>query len=107
MFGGGEQDIQLPPTAIWVHLTYQSAFVDDHGKLQLRRDVYNLDGRTLAAIKTERVIIEPPPPGKPEQEVASTSSRRKTAAQPTMSLFQSFFFGGGRPLRPSRGIFYR
>jgi murein L,D-transpeptidase YcbB/YkuD len=107
MFGGGEQDIQLPPTAVWVHLTYQSAFVDDHGKLQLRRDVYNLDGRTLAAIKTERAIIEPPPQGKPEQEVASTSGRRKAAAPPTMSLFQSFFFGGGRPLRPSRGIYYR
>jgi L,D-transpeptidase YcbB len=108
MFGGGEQDLQLPPSAIWVHLTYQSAFVDDHGKLQLRRDVYNLDGRTLAAIKTERVIIEPPPPGKPEQEVASTSTRRKAAAPPTVSLFQSFFFGGGRqPPRPSRGVYYR
>ncbi len=106
MFGGGEQDIQLPPTAIWVHLTYQSAFVDDHGKLQTRRDVYNLDSRTLAAIKSERAIIEPAPQGKPEQEVASTSGRRKVAAPPSMSLFQSFFFGG-RPLRPPRGIYYR
>ena len=34
MFGAGEQDIQLPPAAIWVHMTYQSAFVDDTGKLQ-------------------------------------------------------------------------
>ena len=54
MFGTAEQDIQLPPRPIWVHLTYQSAFVDDDGKLQIRRDVYNLDGRTLAAIKSER-----------------------------------------------------
>ena len=58
MFGGAEQDIQLQPAQIWVHLTYQSAFVDDNGKLQIRRDVYNLDSRTLAAIKSERAIIE-------------------------------------------------
>ena len=49
MFGGGEQDIALPANSIWVHLTYQSAFVDDAGKLQVRRDMYNLDGRTIAA----------------------------------------------------------
>jgi L,D-transpeptidase YcbB len=111
MFGGGEQDIQLPANAIWVHLTYQSAFVDDAGKLQRRHDVYNLDGRTIAAIKTERGMVEPPPQGKPEPEVASNSSgRRKVAAPPqTMSIFQSFFLGG-RPQpqpRPSRGVYYR
>jgi murein L,D-transpeptidase YcbB/YkuD len=101
MFGGGEQDIALPPNSIWVHLTYQSVFVDDAGKLQLRRDVYNLDGRTLAAIKTERAIVEPPPPKPDQPEVASNSSgrRRVAAPPPTMSLFQSFFFGGGRPAR--------
>jgi hypothetical protein len=89
MYGGGEQDIQLPANAIWVHLTYQSAFVDDAGKLQRRHDVYNLDGRTIAAIKTERGMVEPPPQGKPEPEVASNSSgRRKVAAPPqTMSIF--------------------
>jgi murein L,D-transpeptidase YcbB/YkuD len=75
MFGAGEQDIQLPPAAIWVHLTYQSAFVDDAGKLQTRRDVYNIDGRLIAA------------------------------APPAMSFFQSLFFGG-RPPRPSRGIYW-
>jgi len=108
MFGAGEQDIQLPANSIWVHLTYQSAFVDDNGKLQLRRDIYNLDGRTLAAIKTERVMVEPVPQTKPEQEIASNSVRRKVAAQPrTMSLFQSFFFGGARaaPARPTRSIY--
>ena len=45
MFGTGEQDIQLP-VPIWVHLTYQNAFVDDAGQLQIRRDVYNIDSRT-------------------------------------------------------------
>jgi hypothetical protein len=33
--------------------------VDNGGQLQMRRDVYNLDGRTLAAIKSERGNLEP------------------------------------------------
>ena len=74
MFGTGEQDIQLP-VPIWVHLTYQSAFVDDAGKLQIRRDIYNLDSRTLAAIKSDRSVVEPMQERKRE-EVASTSQRR-------------------------------
>ena len=110
MFGAGEQDLALPPGSIWVHVTYQSAFVDDAGKLQLRRDVYGVDSRTIAAIKTERAVVEPPPEGKPEQqEVASGSGRRKAAPQPAaMSFFQSLFFGGrSPPPRPQRGVAYR
>jgi murein L,D-transpeptidase YcbB/YkuD len=109
MFGGGEQDIALQPAQIWVHLTYQSAFVDDNGKLQVRRDVYNLDSRTLAAIKSERVIIETVPEGKSEQVVASGSGGRRAATPRPVSFF-SFFFGApaqARPLRPPRGIYYR
>src|SRR5258708_7394826 len=49
MFGTGEQDSQLP-APIWVHLTYQNAFVDDAGQLQIRRDVYNIDTRTQPAL---------------------------------------------------------
>ena len=45
--GGGERDIQLRPT-IPVHLTYQTAFVDDDGQLQFRDDVYGRDSRLLA-----------------------------------------------------------
>jgi L,D-transpeptidase YcbB len=103
MFGGGEQDIQLP-TQIWVHTTYQSAFVDDNGKLQFRRDVYTLDSRTLAAIKSERAIIETGPEAKGEPVVASSGGGRRVATPRSMSFFQSFFFGGQAP-RPSRGIY--
>ena len=80
MFGSAEQDIQLQPAPIWVHLTYQTAFVDDAGKLQMRRDVYDLDSRTLAAIKSERGVIEPAPERKRE-EIASRSTRRSAAAR--------------------------
>src|SRR5262249_49441177 len=106
MFGGAEQDIQLQPAQIWVHLTYQSAFVDDEGKLQVRRDVYNLDSRTLAAIKSERAIIETVPEVKNEQVIASGSSGRRAATPHTVSFFPSFFFDG-RPLRPPRDIYSR
>src|SRR5579864_309665 len=47
---GGEQDIQLP-TFIPVNLTYQTAFVDDDGKLQFRDDVYGRDRTLLAILK--------------------------------------------------------
>jgi L,D-transpeptidase YcbB len=94
MFGAAEQDIQLPEK-IWVHLTYQSAFVDEAGKLQVRRDVYNLDSRTLAAIKSERGVVEPLQERKREQEIVS--SQRRPVMQPprTVSFFESLFGGGG------------
>ncbi len=47
---GGEQDIQFP-TFIPVNLTYQTAFVDDNGKLQFRDDVYGRDRQLLAILK--------------------------------------------------------
>jgi hypothetical protein len=89
-----------------VHLTYQSAFVDDNGKLQVRRDVYNLDGRTLAAIKSERAIIETVPEDKSEQVIASGSGGRRAATPRSVSFFSSLFFAGTPP-RPPRDIYYR
>jgi murein L,D-transpeptidase YcbB/YkuD len=108
MFGTGEQDIQLP-AQIWVLLTYQNAFVDDAGKLQIRRDVYNIDSRTLAAIKSERGMIEPMQERKREQEAVSTSQRRPGVAPPrNVSFFEALFGFGSRPLQgrpvPPRGI---
>jgi len=106
MFGRGEQDLQLQSAQIWVHLTYQSAFVDDNGKLQVRRDVYNLDSRTLAAIKSDREIIETVPENKSEQVIASGPRSHRVATPRPVSLFPSFFFAG-RPLLPPREAYYR
>ena len=50
MFGGSEININFP-TGIPDHLTYQTAFVDDAGKLQIRDDVYGRDARLLAILK--------------------------------------------------------
>jgi murein L,D-transpeptidase YcbB/YkuD len=49
MFGGSEVNINFPQN-IPVHLTYQTAFVDD-GKLAIRDDVYGRDQRLLAILK--------------------------------------------------------
>jgi hypothetical protein len=58
MFGGNEININFPKN-IWVHLTYQTAFVDEEGKLQFRKDVYGRDARMIAILKgSERKVAE-------------------------------------------------
>jgi murein L,D-transpeptidase YcbB/YkuD len=60
MFGGSEVNINFP-TTIPVHLTYQTAFVDDAGKLVIRDDVYGRDARVIAALKgAERKVADLP-----------------------------------------------
>ncbi|MBI4275548.1 MAG: L,D-transpeptidase family protein [Rhizobiales bacterium] len=50
MYGGSEININFP-TPIPVHITYQTAFVDDAGELQIRDDIYGRDARVLAILK--------------------------------------------------------
>ena len=87
MFGTAEQDVQLQPIPIWVHLTYQTAFIDNAGKLEIRGDVYNLDSRTLAAIKSVRGTEEPGAERKQDM-VSGTGAKSarsaRTAGQSTM-----------------------
>jgi murein L,D-transpeptidase YcbB/YkuD len=72
MYGTGERDIHLT-TPIPVHLTYQTAFVDDAGHLAVREDVYGRDARLMAALKNEdRRIADAPI----ERREASFSARR-------------------------------
>jgi L,D-transpeptidase YcbB len=53
MYGRSEIDIKFP-TPIPVNITYQTAFVDDSGRLQLRKDVYGRDGTMLALLRNSR-----------------------------------------------------
>ena len=58
LYGPGEVDIRFPKP-IPVHITYQTAFVDDAGKLQIREDVYGSDARLLAVLKgSERRVAD-------------------------------------------------
>jgi L,D-transpeptidase YcbB len=52
MYGSGEIDIHLQ-TPIPVHLTYQTAYVDDAGKLVIRDDIYGRDAKYFAIMKSE------------------------------------------------------
>jgi L,D-transpeptidase YcbB len=52
MIGSAEQNIQFV-NHIPVHITYQTAFVDENGKLVLRDDIYGRDSRVLAAFRGE------------------------------------------------------
>jgi len=117
MYGSTEHEIPLESVPIWIHLTYQTAFVDDEGKLQIRRDVYNLDSRTLAAIKSEHGIAQPPSqrnsepevaleaPRKPERAHAHSATRPMRASPPYQStVYGTSGYGG---LLPPRPIYYR
>jgi L,D-transpeptidase YcbB len=54
----GEQDIQFPHY-LPVHLTYQTAFVDDEGRLEFREDMYDRDRALIAILKSdERKIAD-------------------------------------------------
>jgi murein L,D-transpeptidase YcbB/YkuD len=76
MFGAYETDIQFP-TFIPVHLTYQTAFVDDQGKLQYREDIYGRDQALLAILKgTERKVADIPVQRK------DSTTRRQFLAMP-------------------------
>ena len=60
MVGAYEADIQFP-TFIPVHLTYQTAFVDDRGTLEFREDVYGRDQALLAILRGgERKVADIP-----------------------------------------------
>ena len=72
MYGTAEQNIQFP-TPIPVHITYQTAFVDDAGELQVRPDIYGIDAKTRNLISSERGVVEPAQ--ERGQAVASTTAR--------------------------------
>jgi L,D-transpeptidase YcbB len=60
MYGAYEADIQFP-TFIPVHLTYQTAFVDDQGKLEFREDIYGRDQALIAILNgAERKVADVP-----------------------------------------------
>jgi murein L,D-transpeptidase YcbB/YkuD len=99
MYGPAEVNIQFP-TPIPVHITYQTAFVDDAGELQLRPDIYNIDARTTAAIRNDRGVVEP----MQERVIASSAVQRAKPKQQqprTVGFFEALF-GTGAAAAPPR-----
>jgi murein L,D-transpeptidase YcbB/YkuD len=87
MFGEGELDISFP-TFVPVHLTYQTAFVDEQGKLEFREDIYGRDKALLAILKgddRERKVADIP------VERRENAVRREALAMPDYYSGQNFF----------------
>ena len=90
MYGRSEIDIKFP-TPIPVNITYQTAFVDHAGKLQIRRDVYGRDATMLALLRNtkgrnlEAVIAHAQP----------NYSRPKGDIRQGVALSDNGRFGGG------------
>ena len=56
MLGSNEININFPKP-IWVHLTYQTAWVDQDGKLQLRKDIYGRDAKMISIMKGSEMKV--------------------------------------------------
>jgi murein L,D-transpeptidase YcbB/YkuD len=66
MYGNSEININFPDP-IPVHLTYQTAFVDQDGKLQFRDDIYRRDARMIRILKgKERRVADIPIERRPD-----------------------------------------
>jgi hypothetical protein len=59
MYGHAEIDLRFT-TPIPVHITYQTAFVDEQGNLQTREDIYGRDASLLAVLKSDHRQAEIP-----------------------------------------------
>jgi L,D-transpeptidase YcbB len=118
MYGHSEIDIKFP-TPIPVNITYQTAFVDDAGKLQLRKDIYGRDAIMLALLRNSRskdlenvVAHSQPSYSRPTGSLPAGVSFASDNSGP--SFFERLFGGpsvapvapGRRPVPPRR-IFER
>ena len=92
MFGPNEINIDFP-TFIPIHVTYQTAFVDDDGKLEFRDDIYGRDRQLLAILNnpSEMRIADIPV----EHQISAAHREILTAADHTPSSFGSPSGPGG------------
>jgi L,D-transpeptidase YcbB len=92
-----ESDIPFP-TYISVNLTYQTAFVDDDGKLEFRDDVYGRDKALIAILKNadERKVADIP------VEHKEDISHREVLAMPD----QQSLFGSRSPFATGGASYY-
>ena len=120
MYGSSEIDLKFP-TPIPVNITYQTAFVDDAGKLQFRKDVYGRDATMISILKNgrgkdlENVVAHAQPsyarPRGPLPSAVNVSDNSFSSG--SGPNFFERLFGGGSPTppapvgRPVRRVFTR
>jgi L,D-transpeptidase YcbB len=107
MYGNEEKEIPFK-TYIPVHVTYQTAYVDDLGKLVIRDDIYGRDAQTLAPLKENRRVADVPVDHKAEMQASYarppvdlpygvvTGDSSNSYSAPDGSSFFEMLFGGGR-----------
>ncbi|MGB6537459.1 MAG: L,D-transpeptidase family protein [Xanthobacteraceae bacterium] len=108
MYGPNEINIEFP-TFIPVHITYQTAFVDDSGKLALRDDIYGRDRQLLAILHNPAEMRVADVPVEHQISAAHREILRAADNVPTWGgqggsptgFFQQLFggFGGPQPAR--------
>jgi L,D-transpeptidase YcbB len=101
MYGHSEIDLKFP-TPIPVNITYQTAFVDDDGNLQLRKDVYGRDANMLSLLRSGRnkdlesvVAHSQPNYVKPVGNLRLASDNSFSSGGP--SFFERLFGGPSQP----------
>ncbi|MGJ5176638.1 L,D-transpeptidase family protein [Bradyrhizobium oligotrophicum] len=121
MYGRSEIDLKFP-TPIPVNITYQTAFVDEAGKLQIRKDVYGRDATMISILKNgrgkdlENVVAHAQPnysrPRGPLPSSVNVSDNSFSSGSSGSNFFERLF-GGGPPTppapvgRPPRRVFTR
>jgi L,D-transpeptidase YcbB len=113
MYGDNEINIDFPKP-IPVHLTYQTAFVDQDGKLQLRDDVYGRDAKMIAILKSKSerrvadIAIErrPDPSSRPVRMPVGMYGGDTTTSYGGGPSFFGWLFGGGQQ-QPQQPQAYR
>ncbi|MDB5655038.1 MAG: hypothetical protein JWQ94_2651 [Tardiphaga sp.] len=106
MYGNSEIDLKFP-TPIPVNITYQTAFVDDAGKLQLRHDIYGRDAQMLSILRNakgrdlETVVAKVQPSyARPKSDIPQGVAFNDNGPGGSASSGPSFFerlFGGPTP----------
>jgi murein L,D-transpeptidase YcbB/YkuD len=102
MYGHNEININLP-TPIPVNITYQTAFVDDAGKLEFRKDIYGRDATMIKLLKEggrrnlETVVAHSQPNYvKPAGNINIPGDSFADSHSSAPNFFQMLFGGGGR-----------
>lgn len=119
MYGKSEIDLKFP-TPIPVNITYQTAFVDDGGKLQFRKDVYGRDATMINILKNSRgkdlenvVAHSQPSYSRPATTLPSGVAVANNGGSSGLNFFERLFGGAPTPppapvgRRPPQRVFTR
>jgi L,D-transpeptidase YcbB len=99
LYGPNERTIKFE-TPIPVYMTYQTAFVDETGELQIRRDIYGHDKAIADILRDERAAADVPIPRdyhSSSRPVMATAVEETAARDPFGSFARSSPFERRRP----------